>query len=86
MIEVMIVVAIVAMLIIDPASARMTITMKAAGGNGTLVFLPSPALVAGTPPTDRVQWTCTGGTLDQHAGSEVPPGGVPEPATAAATP
>jgi type IV pilus assembly protein PilA len=48
---------------IDAATAQITVTMRANAGNGTIIFLPSPALVAGTPPTDRVEWSCTGGSL-----------------------
>ena len=48
---------------INPANANITITMAANAGNGTIVFTPSPALVAGVPPSDRVEWGCTGGSL-----------------------
>lgn len=50
---------------IDAATASITITMKANAGNGTLIFVPSPALTPGSPPADRVEWSCTTGTLAQ---------------------
>lgn len=45
-------------------AGQITITTTAAAGNGTIIFVPTPALVTGTPPTDRITWACTGGTLD----------------------
>ena len=48
---------------IDAANGSITITMSTNAGAGSIIFLPSPALVVGTPPSDRVEWSCTGGTL-----------------------
>lgn len=45
------------------ATGIITATTTTQAGNGTIIFTPNPALVAGTPPTDRITWTCTGGTL-----------------------
>ena len=42
---------------------QITVTTSAKAGNGTVIFAPQPVLVAGTIPTDRTDWTCTGGTL-----------------------
>jgi type IV pilus assembly protein PilA len=50
---------------IDAATGNITIAMKPNAGNGTMVFEPSPALVAGTPPSDRIEWACTTGSLLQ---------------------
>jgi type IV pilus assembly protein PilA len=41
----------------------ITVTYTTKAGGGTIIISPSPALVAGTPPTDRITWSCTGGTL-----------------------
>ncbi len=44
----------------------ITITYTAAAGNGTIIFTPTAngvALAAGTPPTNSIVWTCTGGDL-----------------------
>lgn len=48
---------------IDTADGSITITMQANAGGGTIIFVPSPTLVAGTPPSDRVEWSCAGGSL-----------------------
>lgn len=45
------------------ANGQITLTTTAAAGAGTIEFVPNPALVVGTPPTDRIAWDCTGGTL-----------------------
>ena len=50
---------------IDPANGAITITMKPNGGGGTVEFLPAPALISGIPPSGRIEWTCTGGSLPQ---------------------
>ncbi|MCG6118818.1 MAG: pilin [Aquimonas sp.] len=42
---------------------QITVTTTARAGGGTIIFVPNPALVAGTPPTDRIAWACTAGTL-----------------------
>jgi type IV pilus assembly protein PilA len=48
------------------ADGVITLTTTARAGGGTIVFTPSPALVAGTPPATNVTWTCnTNGTLAQ---------------------
>lgn len=52
-------------LAIDAATGEITATTTTAAGGGTLVFAPQPALVAGTPPSDRINWICTAGTLVQ---------------------
>jgi type IV pilus assembly protein PilA len=44
----------------------ITTTYTAAAGAGTIIFTPSPALVAGTVPTGIIQWSCTGGTLSNN--------------------
>ena len=41
----------------------ITATTTTQAGGGTIIFQPSPALVSGTPPADRITWTCTGGSL-----------------------
>jgi type IV pilus assembly protein PilA len=51
---------------VDSTNGQITITYTAAAGNGTIVMEPKAggaALAAGTPPTDAIVWTCTGGTL-----------------------
>ena len=48
---------------ISAADGSITVTTQANAGGGTIIFTPSPALVAGTPPSDRVEWDCTGGSL-----------------------
>jgi type IV pilus assembly protein PilA len=48
---------------IDASNASITIAMRNIAGNGTLIFVPSPALVAGVPPSGRIEWSCTGGSL-----------------------
>ncbi|WP_281728079.1 pilin [Hydrogenophaga sp. PAMC20947] len=45
------------------ADGVITVTTTARAGGGTVTFVPNPVLVAGTIPTDRIGWTCTGGTL-----------------------
>ena len=47
------------------AGGLITLTTTLAGGNGTIIFTPTPALVAGTPPNSNVAWSCTGGGLPQ---------------------
>ena len=43
----------------------ITLTTTTAAGGNTIVFAPTPALVAGTPPATNVAWSCTGGGLVQ---------------------
>ena len=45
------------------AGGIITVTTTARAGGGTIIFTPNPALVAGTPPTDRISWDCSTGTL-----------------------
>ena len=47
------------------ATGLITVTYTARAGGGTIVMQPNPVLVVGTPPTDRIRWECTGGTLAQ---------------------
>lgn len=47
------------------ADGVITVTYTARAGGGTIVMQPNPVLVVGTPPTDRIRWECTGGTLQQ---------------------
>ncbi len=56
----------IASVTIDAANGQITVTTNANAGGGTIIFAPNPALPAvGTPPADRIDWTCTGGSLDQ---------------------
>ncbi|MGY0558028.1 pilin [Lysobacter sp. A421] len=48
---------------VDGASGVITVTTTTRAGAGTLIFTPTPALVAGTPPASNVTWNCTTGTL-----------------------
>jgi len=48
---------------IGAANGQITVTTTAKAGGGTIIFVPTPALVAGTPPADRISWACTTGTL-----------------------
>jgi len=48
---------------VDAANGQITVTFPARAGGGTIIFVPNPALVAGTPPATNVRWTCTGGSL-----------------------
>ncbi|SKA07823.1 pilin [Novilysobacter spongiicola] len=48
------------------ANGVITLDTSTRAGDGTIVFTPSPALVAGPPPATNVTWQCkTGGTLAQ---------------------
>ena len=52
--------------VVDGTNGEITITTTAKAGGGTIVMVPragAAALAAGTPPADRISWTCTGGTL-----------------------
>jgi type IV pilus assembly protein PilA len=53
-----------ASVVIDAGDGRITVTTNARAGGGSVIFAPQPALVAGVLPADRIDWTCTGGTLD----------------------
>ena len=53
----------VASVAVNAASGQITLTTTARAGNGTIIFVPTPALVAGTPPASNVTWACTTGTL-----------------------
>ncbi|MBV6686861.1 pilin [Xanthomonas euvesicatoria pv. physalidis] len=51
---------------VDAGSGNIIVTTTAKAGGGTIIFAPTAggaALVSGTVPTDRISWTCTGGTL-----------------------
>ena len=48
---------------IAPATGIITVTTTAKAGGGNITFVPTPALVAGVLPNDRLAWTCTGGSL-----------------------
>ena len=39
----------------------VTLTTGPAAGNGTIIFTPSPPLVAGAPPANKVAWSCSAG-------------------------
>ncbi|MBA0399680.1 MULTISPECIES: pilin [Stenotrophomonas maltophilia group] len=43
----------------------ITLTTTARAGGGTIVFTPTPALVAGTPPATNITWDCKTGSLAQ---------------------
>lgn len=49
--------------VINPANGNITMDTTTRAGNGTIIFVPTPALVAGTPPASNVTWACTTGTL-----------------------
>ena len=54
---------------VDGATGQITVTYTAAAGNGTIILVPTAggnALAAGTPPSDAIEWSCTGGTLDDR--------------------
>jgi type IV pilus assembly protein PilA len=42
------------------ATGVITVGLTDAAGGGSLILTPSPVLVAGTPPVEVVQWSCTG--------------------------
>ena len=44
----------------------ITVTYTAAAGDGTIVVVPTPALVEGEIPATNLTWTCTGGDLDNR--------------------
>ena len=48
---------------INATNGQITLDTTTRAGNGTVIFVPAPALTPGTPPADRITWTCTGGTL-----------------------
>jgi type IV pilus assembly protein PilA len=50
---------------IASGNGAITVQTTAKAGGGTVVFTPTAGgpLVAGTPPTDRMSWDCTTGTL-----------------------
>jgi len=52
---------------VDSTNGEITITYPAAAGGADIIMVPTAAgaaLAAGTPPTDAIQWDCTGGALD----------------------
>jgi type IV pilus assembly protein PilA len=51
---------------VNSGSGQITITYSSIAGNGTIIMTPTAngaAIVAGTPPTDRLLWDCKSGTL-----------------------
>jgi type IV pilus assembly protein PilA len=51
---------------IDGTNGQITVTYKAAAGNGTIILVPTSsgaALAAGTVPGSSINWACTGGNL-----------------------
>ncbi|WP_172448096.1 MULTISPECIES: pilin [unclassified Stenotrophomonas] len=48
---------------VDAGNGQITLTTAAKAGAGTIIFIPAPTLVAGTPPATNVTWTCKTGTL-----------------------
>ncbi|HQQ61978.1 MAG TPA: pilin [Pseudomonadales bacterium] len=53
----------VASVSIGSTDGVITVTTTAKAGGGTVTFAPSPTLSSGSIPTDRLSWSCTGGTL-----------------------
>ena len=56
----------VASVTINNGSGLITITYTAEAGNGTIFMVPTAAgaaLGTGTPPDDRISWTCDTGSL-----------------------
>ena len=47
------------------AVGDITLTTTVAAGNGTIIFVSNPTLVAGTPPSANIAWGCTTGSLAQ---------------------
>ena len=45
------------------ADGSILVTTTARAGGGTVIFVPTPALVVGVPPASNVTWNCTTGTL-----------------------
>jgi type IV pilus assembly protein PilA len=52
--------------VVIAANGEITLTTTARAGGGTIVFVPTPALVVGTPPTTNVTWVCNTGSLEQR--------------------
>jgi type IV pilus assembly protein PilA len=51
---------------VNSTNGEITITYTSQAGAGTIIMVPTAAgaaLAAGTPPTDRIAWTCNTGTL-----------------------
>jgi type IV pilus assembly protein PilA len=53
----------VASVVVDDGTGTITVTTTAKAGNGTIIFVPTPAFTANTPATDRLTWACNTGTL-----------------------
>jgi type IV pilus assembly protein PilA len=53
----------VASVAVDNATGAITVTTTAKAGDGTIIFVPTPAFTANTPITDRMTWACNTGTL-----------------------
>jgi len=48
---------------VDAATGNITLTTTDRAGAGTIIFVPTPALTAGTPPDSNIRWVCTTGSL-----------------------
>lgn len=51
---------------IDAGNGNITLTTPATAGGGTIIFAPTSGggpLVAGTPPSQNIVWSCSGGTI-----------------------
>lgn len=54
--------------VVNSTNGAITITYASSAGAGTIILAPSAggsALSAGSIPTAEIQWTCTGGNLQQ---------------------
>ena len=54
---------------VNAANGTITVTTSTKAGAGSVTFVPSDGAIGtampavGTPPTNAIQWDCTGGTL-----------------------
>ncbi|MGY6518247.1 MAG: pilin [Lysobacteraceae bacterium] len=55
----------VASVAVDGGTGVITVNFTGAAGGGSITFVPDPALTPGTPPADRIDWDCTGGSQIQ---------------------
>jgi type IV pilus assembly protein PilA len=53
----------VASIAVAAATGIITVTYQGGVPASTLILAPDPAIAAGTPVTDRINWDCRGGTL-----------------------
>ena len=44
-------------------TGTITLTTTDRAGAGTIIFVPNPVPVVGTPPNGNIQWVCTTGSL-----------------------